>query len=191
VMGLDVVNSMAVYSVATVAFYLLGAGVLRGMGTVPEGAGMVAMLSAMYTETLGGWALYPFLAGAVAVFYSTLFAGVAAFSRKTADFLGLLGLYDKGRYADRLKVRNASVVFFLLVPPALFFFVQEPVLMVKIGGVVQGLSLPVLAFATVYLRHKRLPEAVAPGRWITAALWITSSIMLVMTVYSVAREFLS
>ena len=55
VMGIDILNSLLIYTFATVAFYLLGAGVLHNMGTVPEGSQMVRTLSHMYTETLGEW----------------------------------------------------------------------------------------------------------------------------------------
>ena len=37
VLGFDVVNSMVIYTFATIAFYLLGAGILNGMGIVREG----------------------------------------------------------------------------------------------------------------------------------------------------------
>ena len=57
-MGFDVVNSMVIYTFATVAFYLLGAGILHGMGVVPQGTEMVHMLSAMYTETMGSWSSF-------------------------------------------------------------------------------------------------------------------------------------
>ena len=53
VMGVDVGNSMVIYTFATVAFYLLGAGILHGRGLVPKGSEMVLVLSAMYTETMG------------------------------------------------------------------------------------------------------------------------------------------
>ena len=91
VMGVDVVNSMVIYTFATIAFYLLGAGVLHGMGVAPRGTEMIETLSNMYTQTLGGWSRYLFLAGAAAVLYSTVFAGTAARSRMLADWLGILG----------------------------------------------------------------------------------------------------
>ena len=56
VMNVDVVFSMIIYTVATVAFYLLGAGILHAMGLVPKGTDMIPVLSNIYTQTLGGWA---------------------------------------------------------------------------------------------------------------------------------------
>ena len=188
VMGFDVVNAMVFYTLTTVAFYLLGAGVLRGMGVMPQGSQMVDTLSNMYTETLGGWSRYIFLPGAVAVFYSTVFAGTAARGRMMADILALLGAYDKKNYALRLTYTRLFIVFFLLVPTAFFFFVEEPVLMVKIAGLTEAMLLPVVAFSTVYLRYRHLPKAILPKGWITLALWLTSAVMLVMTTFSILQQ---
>ena len=57
VMHVDILVSLIIYTVATIAFYLLGAGVLHAMGLTPKGNDMIVVLSRIYTETLGGWAL--------------------------------------------------------------------------------------------------------------------------------------
>ena len=44
-MGLDVVLSLFVYTFSTVAFFLLGAGVLHGFETIPQGADTIRSLS--------------------------------------------------------------------------------------------------------------------------------------------------
>ena len=185
VMGVDVINSMFIYTFATVAFYFLGAGILHGMGIVPQGSEMVAMLSSMYTETLGGWSLYLFLLGAFAVLYSTLFASTAGNSRVLADMVGMLGAYKRTDYAMRLRVTQTSVVLLLAVPAIFFMFVGEPVLMVTIGGVAQALMLPVIGFVTLYLRYRHLPQSIAPKGWLTLALWVSAVVMGVMMSYSV------
>ncbi len=188
VMGADVLNSMVIYTLSTVAFYLLGAGILHGMGVVPQGAEMVGMLSNMYTATLGPWSRDLFLAGAVAVLYSTVFSATAAHSRLFADFLAILGVYDKRSYSARLSVTRVFVVILLLLPSLTFMFLQEPVLMVKIGGVSEALMLPVIGFSTIYLSRVHLPKAILPQGWITFGLWLTSAVMLVMMGYSVIRQ---
>ena len=91
VMGVDVINSMVIYTFATIAFYLLGAGVLHGRGVIPQGSRMVQELSVLYTETLGPWSLPLFLLGAFAVLYSTVFSSTAAHCRIFADFVGHAG----------------------------------------------------------------------------------------------------
>ena len=76
---------------ATIAFYLLGAGVLHAMGLVPKGNDMIVVLSRIYTETLGPWALWVFYAGAIITLYGTIFAATAAHARIYADLARLLG----------------------------------------------------------------------------------------------------
>jgi manganese transport protein len=188
VMGVDVLNSMVIYTFATIAFYLLGAGVLNGMGLVPQGSEMISTLSNLYTQTLGAWSLPLFLVGAVAVLYSTVFASTAAHCRVFADFTGMLGIYDRHNYALRLRATRVFVVILLFVPSIYFMFLKEPVTMVKIGGIAQATMLPIIAFATVYLRHKRLPQSLAPKGWITLALWVTAAIMSIMMGYSVIQR---
>ncbi len=185
VMGVDVVNAMFIYTFTTVSFYLLGAGVLHGMGVMPQGGEMVETLSNMYTETLGPGSRPVFLIGAAAVFYSTVFAGIASRSRMTADMLALLGVYDRGDWSKRLFHTRWLVVLYIVVPTAFFFVIQEPVVMVKIAGLTEAAMLPVVGFATVYLRYRHLPKTIAPQGWITLALWVTSLLMLVMTGVSV------
>ncbi|MDA1315918.1 MAG: Nramp family divalent metal transporter [Acidobacteria bacterium] len=188
VMGVDVLNSMLIYTFATIAFYLLGAGILHGMGLMPDGADMVKILSNMYTETLGQWSLYLFLVGAFAVFYSTLFASTAAHCRMAADFLAMLGLFDKKDYVRRIRYTRIFAVILLFIPAMYFMYLQSPVLMVKIGGVAQALMLPVIGFVTVWLRYRHMPKQVLPKGWLTLALWLSAVVMAVMTGYSLLMQ---
>ena len=191
VMGVDVVNSMLIYTFATVAFYLLGAGVLHGMGIVPQGTEMVQMLSNMYTETLGSWSLVPFLMGAFAVLYSTVFASTAAHCRVWADFIGMLGLYDKKDYSIRLKVTRAFVVILLFIPSLYYMWLESPVLMVMIGGLAQAVMLPIIGFCAIYLSRFHMPKQILPKGWIRLALWVSTLIMAVMMGYSAIQRLTS
>ena len=142
----------------TVAFFLLGAGVLHGLQTIPQGADTIRSLSRMYSETLGAWSMPLFLIGAVAVLYSTIFALTAAYSRLTADFLGLAGLFDRTDYVQRTRYVNRALIAFLIGPCITFYFIREPVVMVKIGGITQAVLLPILGFCTLYLLRHHLPR---------------------------------
>ena len=155
------------------------------MGLIPQGSEMVSTLSNLYTQTLGAWSLPLFLAGAVAVLYSTVFASTAAHCRVFADFIGMLGVYDRHNYALRLKTTRIFVVILLFIPSIYFMFVKEPVLMVKIGGIAQAAMLPLIGFATLYLRYKRMPPKILPKGWITLALWVSAAIMAIMMGYSI------
>ena len=148
-------------------------------GEVPKGNETIQVLSRMYTETLGAFGLYLFYVGAVAVLYSTVFAATAANSRILADMVRLTGRFDAGDYAARLRYQNLFIAVLALTPCLMYFGLGEPVQMVKIGGLVLAVMLPVLAVAIVYLRHTRLPEEVAPGKWATATLWLVAGLILV------------
>jgi Mn2+/Fe2+ NRAMP family transporter len=190
VMGVDVANAMVLYTFATIAFYLLGAGVLHRRGVVPRGSAMVFELSNIYTETLGAWSLPLFLVGAFAVLYSTVFSSTAGHCRLFADLVGLMGFYDRQDYAARLKVTRVFVVILLIVPSIYFMVLGEPVTMVKVGGFAQAIMLPIVGFYTLYLRYKRMPPRILPKGWITLGLWVSAVLMAVMTGYSVMQEVL-
>ncbi len=184
VMGFDVLLSMVIYTFATIAFYFLGAGILKGMGLIPEGSEMVQVLSSIYTETLGGWSLGLFMVGAFAVLYSTVFASTAAHCRVWADFIGMLGVYDKSNYKLRLRAIRTFVVLLLVVPCLYFMWIREPVLMVKIGGIAQAIMLPIIGGFALYLRYKRMPRNILPKAWITLMLWVSAILMALMMGYS-------
>ncbi len=183
VMHVDILTSMVIYTVATIAFYVLGAGILNGMGLVPKGSEMIATLSNIYTQTLGGWALWLFYAGAIATLYGTIFAATAAHSRLYADMVRIMGYYDRDDYATRVRWRARFTWLLVLAPVALFLLFQEPVLMVTIGGIAQALMLPVIAVVTLYLRHKRLPRAAAPGWFRTAGVWFAAAVITAFMAY--------
>jgi len=188
VMNVDILASMVIYCVATIAFYLLGAGILHTQGLVPSAKDMIPVLSKMYTETLGGWALCLFYAGAIATLYGTIFAATAGNSRVLADVVRLAGLFPRDDYASRVKWRNRIVCFLLVVPVILLFCFQSPVNMVKAGGISQAVMLPVLSIGALYLRHKRTPSEVASGRMGTALLWIAAITICVAIGYALGVQ---
>jgi Mn2+/Fe2+ NRAMP family transporter len=183
VMHFDIFVSMLVYTLATVAFYLLGAGVLNGMGLVPSARDMIPVLSNIYTQTLGSWSLWLFYAGAIATLYGTVFAATAAHSRLYADMCRLMGFFKADDYPTRVRYRRRFVWLLTVFPAILFLVFQSPVKMVVAGGVAQALMLPVIAIGAVYLRHRHLPKEISPSRWITVALWLAAAVMVCLMIY--------
>jgi hypothetical protein len=175
VMEVDALASMLVYTVATLAFYLLGAGILNGMGLVPAAGEMIPTLSNMYTRTLGPWALWVFYIGAVATLYGTVFAATAAHSRLYADMFRLMGFFRRDDYQARLRYRRRFVWILAVTPALLYWVFREPVRMVFIGGLAQFLIMPVIAVTTLYLRHRHMPRSVLPSRVRTLGLWVSAA----------------
>jgi Mn2+/Fe2+ NRAMP family transporter len=183
VMHLDILCSLVIYTLATVAFYLLGAGVLHRMGVIPAARDTVEVLSQIYTQTLGGWALWVFYVGVVVTLYGTIFAATAAHSRMMADLVRVLGVYPREDAASRLQWRNRFVVVLATLPAVFYWFLESPVRMVVAGGVAQALMLPLIGFAAIYVRHHRLPQELQPRPATTVMLWVSTSVMFGFALY--------
>jgi hypothetical protein len=187
-MHLDIIASMIIYTIATIAFYLLGAGILNGMGKVPAATDMIPVLSNIYTQTLGEWSLWLFYAGAIFTLYGTIFASTAAHSRLYADMLRLMGAFRADDYARRVKYRNSFIILLTVVPVILFFGIQSPVKMVVAGGLAQAMMLPIIGVSTLYLRHRHLPKSIAPSSWVTIGLWIATAVIVILMAYYIAEQ---
>jgi manganese transport protein len=180
-MHADIAASMVLYTMATVAFYLLGAGVLSPLGLVPSARDMIPTLSRLYTDTLGGWALPLFYLGATVTLYGTIFAATAAHARLYADLCRVMGLFERDDYARRLVWRRRFTVMLTVVPVALYLLFESPVKMVVAGGVSQSVMLPITGAGALYLRHRRLPRELRPSGIMTFGLWASTLLMAVAT----------
>jgi manganese transport protein len=189
VMNYDVIFSMIIYTVATVAFFLLGAGILHGMGIVPKGSEMIITLSNIYTQTLGEWAKWLFYVGAIVVLYGTIFAATAGHSRMFADFMRLHGVFQRDDVKARNRWRDIFIVILTGIPVLMYFvFGENPVDMVKWGGYAQAWTLPIISLGTVYLVHKHLPREMGATRIGTVLLWIGAIVITGFVLVSEARR---
>jgi Mn2+/Fe2+ NRAMP family transporter len=182
-MYLDILCSLVIYTLATVAFYLLGAGVLHRMRLVPAERDTVVVLSNIYTQTLGPWALWVFYAGAVVTLYGTIFASTAAHSRLFADAVRILGAYPRQDAVSRRRWRNRFVIALSVVPVTFYWWLAAPVQMVVAGGVAQAMMLPLIGIAAIYLRHSQLPPGIRPSIGTTVLLWVSTAVMFAFASY--------
>ena len=185
VMYLDAWVSMAVFTVATVAFYVLGATILHRQGLHPEKSQMIATLSQMYVPAFGAWTRIVFLIGAWAVLFKTLYVSSASNSRLAADFLGLAGLVNNTEPGWRAKWIRRFCVFFPLVALALYFWRRDPKAMVIIGGFMQAATLPLISAAAVYLRYRRTDPRLAPSRVSDICLWLAFVSITAVAAYAI------
>jgi Mn2+/Fe2+ NRAMP family transporter len=188
VMHLDILCSLVIYTLATVAFYLLGAGVLHKSGVVPAQRDTIQVLSRLYTETLGDWALWLFYAGAVITLYGTIFASTAAHSRLFADAVRVGGGYAREDAAARRWWRNVFLVVLAVLPPIFYWLFESPVKMVIAGGTGQAAMLPLIGIAAIYLRHRHVPADIQPAAATTVMLWVATFVMAGFAGYYVAAQ---
>ena len=158
----DVWVTLIILTCATLPFFVLGAGVLNAMGERPQGLETLSVLSNMFTQTLGGWAVWVFAIGAFCILFSSTLAGISAGGRFVPDYLIELGFVDR----SKLWVRRASIrIYGAAVPLVGFLFylgVQRPVLLVSIGAIAAAVMLPIQSGAVLWLQRNHLDPRVQP-----------------------------
>jgi Mn2+/Fe2+ NRAMP family transporter len=177
VMKLDAWVSMGVYTLATLAFFFLGASVLHtGDGTGLPGSvnDMLDRLAHMYQPVMGERAALVFIVvGAFAVLYSTLFASTAANARGFTDALWVSRLIDLRDHGSRRRWIVAFCVLTPILDLLLYVTFGNPVQMVIIGGFAQAVTLPMIAAAAVFLRYRRTDQRLTAGKVWDAFLWVS------------------
>lgn len=179
VMRWDAWASMVVYTIATVAFYLLGAAVLGRAGLNPAKDELIRTLNVMYQPVFGVWAQLLFLIGAFAVLYSTYFVANAGHARVFSDALRVVGLAAKSDEATRRRVKVLSGGLPLFCLLLYLIWPKEPDKLVLISGMMQALMLPMLSAAALYFRYARCDERIRPSRLWDVFLWLSSIGMLI------------
>ncbi|MBT5903738.1 MAG: Nramp family divalent metal transporter [Opitutaceae bacterium] len=147
VMKWDAFCSMAVYTISTVAFYLLGAAVLARSGLKPGGAELIQVLSEMYQPVFGTMGMVLFLGGACVVLYSTFLVNNASSALVWADVLRGKQSAEKKRQAERIlgvALPLGAALMFVILP--------NPRAWVVFAGITQTLTLPLLGYAAVRFR---------------------------------------
>jgi len=183
IMYWDATLAMVAYTAMTVMFYLLGAAILHEKGLIPSGQDLIKTLGNMYTESLGLWAKSLFVAGAIVVLYSTLFAALAAWTRMFADAFGRIGFYDFQNTASRKRAIGFAAWIIPLIWATLFLIMGNPALMVILGGLATVVILLIVVYAALYFRYYRLDRRLLPTTVYDLTLWISSIAICLVAVY--------
>ena len=190
VMQIDAWVACGIYTLATLAFYLLGAAVLHKEGMIVGDTDMIVTLSAMYQKTFGAWSLWLFLCGAFAVLYSTLFVATASNARMLIDALSVFRWKQFAEDGERERWVKAACVGIPVAFTTVYLIWEAPVTLVLIGALSQGLMLPFLAIAALFLHHRKTEHAILPGRVAVAALWVSALALIAVGAYQFVSEIL-
>ena len=188
VMRVDAWLSFTIYTLATVAFYLLGAAVLHAKGLEVNDKGMIDTLAHMYAESFGTWSLYLFLIGAFFALYSTVFVSTASNARLLVDATALFKVKKYPTPESRVRAVKFCVVLLPALSLLLYMTWEQPVTLVLVGAVSQGIMLPFLAGAALYFRHRRIDTELRPGFFWTVCLWIAAVSMASIGLYQAIKE---
>jgi manganese transport protein len=178
---------MAVYTLVTAAFYLLGAAVLHRQQLVPEGYSVIRTLSEMYTRTLGSGADVIFMIGAFMALYSTFFTAAASFSRLFSDAFGQMGWLRFYHLASRKRMIAILAWVFPIAWCALFLFIQLPVSMILVGGFMTSILLLLVVLSAVHFRYRRLPASLKPTVFYDAAFWLSAGAIVCIGIYGIVQ----
>lgn len=188
VMRADAWVSCVVYTGATLAFYLLGAAVLHAKGLDVTNADMIPTLAQMYEQTFGAWSLPLFLVGAAVVLYSTIFVATASNARLLADAFSVFRVKTFKSDADRQKTVQWLCGFVPLAWTVVYLAWGSPVTLVFVGAVAQGMMIPFLALAALWLNYRRTDPALRTGTHWRIWLWAAAVSMTAVGLYQIVTE---
>ncbi|MBL7141134.1 MAG: Nramp family divalent metal transporter [Planctomycetes bacterium] len=176
VVAWDATFALVIGVVVTAAFLVAGAGILRPAQSVPKGSQVAFELSRLFSERWGQAGATLFVLAGSAAMVSTQLGQLAGWPRLLADcFRHLCPPF--GRMAPMRRFRLFLVLFLVTNLVICYFFGTNPVTLVKMGAIFDGLLLvPLQALAVawgLFVVQKRLLSAeawaVLKPRWYHAA----------------------
>lgn len=185
-MQADVLLSSLITGLITVAFFLLGAGVLNRLGQAPVGMALAKTLAQQYTQLFGDWAAWLYWIGGFFVLYSTYFVWTGSAARFFADACDLLGVARVRSAAGRLRWLRGWLVGLLLFYIFGYYAVREPVLALTLAGVVGTLLYPAVCLSVIVGAYKAA-KGVKPAVGTMVMLWLSSLVMTGFAVYNLLR----
>lgn len=188
VMHYDAFLSMVIYTLATMAFFIMGVAVLYREGRNPDGMRMVSTLSSAYVPIFGEYAKWMFLTGAIAVLYSTFLVANGGHSRMYTDAFKIFGFIGRNDQKAHDKTLRAFCVILPLTCVALHWTGINPVQAVLLSGLMQATMLPMIGFGALYLRYTATDSRLAPSKAWDAMLIISFLGLLIAGVWGVCYQ---
>jgi Mn2+/Fe2+ NRAMP family transporter len=190
VMLCDAMLSMVVYTIATIAFYVMGVAVLFNEGRDPEGIRMVSTLASAYVPVFGAYAGWLFLLGAIAVLYSTFLVANAGNARMYTDGCKVFGVIA----TDNPRSHDRALRFFSFLIPLLSFSMYmtgaDPVTLVLIAGMAQAVMLPMIGIGSIFFRYRMTDPRLKPSKAWDVMLILSCLGLLTTGIWGVCSNFL-
>ncbi len=188
VMKIDAFLSLTIYTSTTVAFFFIGAAVLHATGGNVDGMQMIANLATAYVPVFGTYAKGLFIAGALAVLYSSFLVANAGAARLFTDCLAITGLLPE---SSRTQEHCLATLSLLLPLVCLLIFLTgwNPLRLIVLGGLVQSLVLPAIGFSALYMRFRLTDQRLRPGPLWDTALLLSCLSLLIVGLFSLYQIF--
>ncbi len=180
--------SMVFYTLATIAFYLLGDATLHGRGIEIENETLMENLSNLYSTSFGATGLWLFIVGAIVVLFSTVFIATASNGRMATDLLGLLQWIDLRDPTKKKRAIRYICVGLPILYCVLYLSISKPVTLVTAGAFAQALMLPFLCFAALFYLYRQTPVELRPHSTWAVFLWFSATLMTSVGCFQLYRE---
>ena len=185
VMHFDAFLSMVIYTLATMAFFMMGVAVLYREGRDPDGMRMVSTLASAYVPIFDEYAKWIFLIGAIAVLYSTFLVANAGHSRMYTDGMKIWGFIPRNDQKAHDRTLSTFCVVLPLLCVSLYWTGINPATAVLLSGMMQATMLPMIGFGALYFRYTATDPRLAPSKLWDAMLIISFLGLLVVGVFGV------
>lgn len=170
----DATLAMVIGTTVTLGFLLAGVGVLGVAERLPEGAHVAIVLSEIFSSRWGATGGFLFILGGATALFSTQIGQLAGWPRLLADTFRLCFPAFDRRWAWKTQFR-LFLGFFLLTNMVIVYTLGlQPVFLVKLGAVLDGLLLtPLQAIWVGIGLYVVLPRLVSQETWaIVRPHWI-------------------
>ncbi|MHC4632405.1 MAG: Nramp family divalent metal transporter [Planctomycetota bacterium] len=141
VLYVDSSLAMVIGIVATGAFFIAGAGVLRPQQLAPEGNEVAFTLSKVFSDRWGPVGGFLFILAGATALISTSTGQMAGWPRLLADSCRICIPGFNKKFAWKTQFRFFLLFFLCANMVIVFFFEESPVVLVKISAIFEGLLL--------------------------------------------------
>lgn len=158
VVTVDAITAVVLGILVTMAFMIAGAGVLGPKQLAPDGAAVAFELSHIFGEQWGQWGAHLFVLAGLAAMLSTMMGQFAGWPRLLADCARRLF-----PAWGRLEWKHQFRIFLALIAASnmliIYFQGHQPVLLVQIGAILDGLVLtPLQALIVGWVLYRVMPK---------------------------------
>ena len=189
VMKLDAWVSWLVYTIATAAFYVLGAAVLNPQGLEPKGNEVMTTISSIFSSTVGEWGGVVFLFGAGIALFKTIIANVPSLGRQVGNTLAVFGAFDWNDQGQRDRWMRVIMIVLPITWGLLGTIVSSPLALVILAGILNAVFLMGVAVATVYLSHTQTDPRTKDGTAYLVMLSISASAVFLVGILGMVSMF--
>ena len=133
--------AMVIGIVATGAFFIAGAGILRPAEVAPEGPGVAIELSTLFSKGWGPVGGFLFMLAGAAALISTQIGQLAGWPRLLADSCRICIPGFARRFKWKTQFRMFLLFFLCANMVIVFLFKESPVVLVQFGALMDGLLL--------------------------------------------------